>query len=171
MPLTAPAAHRRAATGRGRDRGRGTSRPGPPSRFPMGPCPTYRQILRILPGLILALSLATLNQTMVTVALPTIVGEFHRSDLLPWLVSAYLRPFAISAPLYGKLGDLFGRRTVLQSSLVVFLAGSALAGLAQSPSQLIGFRVVQGLGGGGLVSASMAVVGETIPPPPLSWSD
>ena len=133
--------------------------------------PTHRQILRILPGLILALSLATLNQTMVTVALPTIVGEFHRSDLLAWLVSAYLLPFAISAPLYGKLGDLFGRRTVLQSSLVVFLAGSALAGLAQSPYQLIGFRVVQGLGGGGLVSASMAVVGETIPPPPLSWSD
>ncbi|MGF7239233.1 MAG: MFS transporter [Frankia sp.] len=113
--------------------------------------------------MLIALSLATADQTIVTVALPTIAGQFG-GDVLTWLVSAYILPFAISAPLFGKLGDLFGRRNVLQVSIVVLLVGSALCGVAQSAYQLIGLRVVQGIGAGGVVSASLGVTGEIIPP-------
>ncbi|SBW22243.1 EmrB/QacA subfamily drug resistance transporter [Candidatus Protofrankia californiensis] len=108
--------------------------------------------------------LAALDQTIVTTALPTIVGEFHRSDTLSWLVTVYLLTSTISAPLYGKASDIYGRRTVLQLSITIFLIGSTLCGLAQSMYQLVGFRAIQGLGAGGLISLALAVIGDIVPP-------
>ncbi|WP_250283978.1 MFS transporter, partial [Frankia sp. CiP1_Cm_nod2] len=96
---------------------------------------SHRQIVVIITGLMTGMLLAALDQTIVATALPTIVGEFHRSDMLSWLVAAYLLTSTISAPLYGKAGDLYGRRIVLQLSITIFLAGSTLCGLAQSMYQ------------------------------------
>ena len=125
---------------------------------------THRQILVVMSGLMLGMFLATLDQTIVGVALPTIVGEFHRADLLSWVVTAYLLTSTISTPLYGKASDLFGRKRLLQLSIVIFLLGSALCGIAQNMAELIGFRALQGLGAGGLMSLALAVVADIIPP-------
>ena len=114
-------------------------------------------------GLMLGLFLATLDQTIVGVALPTIVGEFHRADLLSWVITAYLLTSTISTPLFGKASDLFGRKRLLQLSIVIFLVGSALCGLAQNMAELIGFRALQGVGAGGLLSLTLAVVADIIP--------
>ena len=125
---------------------------------------THRQIMVIMSGLMLGMFLATLDQTIVGVALPTITGEFKRADLLSWVITIYLLTSTISTPLYGKASDLFGRKRLLQSAVVLFLVGSALCGLAQNMIQLIAFRGLQGLGAGGLVSLSLAVVADIIPP-------
>src|ERR687890_1495878 len=101
-------------------------------------------------ALMLVLLLAALDQTIVATALPTIVGELGGVEHLSWVVTAYLLSSTIVAPLYGKLGDLYGRKRVLQIAIVVFLVGSALCGLAQNMTQLVLFRAIQGLGGGGL---------------------
>jgi EmrB/QacA subfamily drug resistance transporter len=108
--------------------------------------------------------LAALDSTIVSTALPTIVGELGGLAHLSWVVTAYLLAQTIVTPLYGKLGDLYGRKGVLQSAVVIFLAGSALCGLARSMTQLIVFRAVQGLGGGGLTVTTQAVVGDIVPP-------
>jgi EmrB/QacA subfamily drug resistance transporter len=118
----------------------------------------------IFVALLLVLLLAALDQTIVSTALPTIVGDLGGIAHLSWVVTAYLLAATITGPLYGKLGDLYGRKKVLQTAIVVFLVGSALCGLSQSMAQLIAFRAVQGLGAGGLMVVTLAVVGDIIPP-------
>jgi MFS family permease len=124
-----------------------------------------RERVRIIFGaLVLVLLLASLDQTIVSTALPTIVGELGGVEHLSWVVTAYLLTSTIAGPIYGKLGDLYGRKPVLQVAIVVFLVGSALCGIAQNMGELIAFRALQGLGGGGLIVTAMAVVGDIIPP-------
>ena len=118
----------------------------------------------IFGALMLVMLLASLDQTIVSTALPVIVGEFGGLAHLSWIVTAYMLATTIVTPLYGKLGDLFGRKVVLQSAIVLFLVGSALCGLAGSMGQLIAFRALQGLGGGGLMVTTMAAIGDIIPP-------
>jgi len=118
----------------------------------------------IFGALMLVMLLASLDQTIVSTALPVIVGEFGGLAHLSWIVTAYMLATTIVTPLYGKLGDLFGRKIVLQSAIVLFLVGSALCGVSQSMGQLIAFRALQGLGGGGLMVTTMAAIGDIIPP-------
>ena len=115
-------------------------------------------------ALLLVLFVAALDQTIVATALPTIVGELGGFEHLSWVVTAYLLASTVAGPIYGKLGDMYGRKRVLQAALVLFLAGSTLCGLAGSMLELIVFRAVQGLGGGGLIVVSMAVVGDIVAP-------
>jgi EmrB/QacA subfamily drug resistance transporter len=115
-------------------------------------------------ALLLVLLLASLDQTIVSTALPTIVGDLGGVSHLSWVVTAYLLSSTIAGPLYGKLGDLYGRKPLLQVAIVLFLVGSALCGLSQNMAELIGFRTLQGLGGGGLMVTTMAVVGDLISP-------
>jgi EmrB/QacA subfamily drug resistance transporter len=125
---------------------------------------THRQILVIMSGLMLGLFLAALDQTIVSTALPTIVGDFHRSNLLSWVITSYLLASTASTPLWGKAGDLYGRKRVFQLAIVVFLVASALCGASQNMFQLIAFRGLQGVGGGGLLSLAFAIIGDVIPP-------
>src|SRR5207247_8730221 len=118
----------------------------------------------IFAALLLVLLLASLDQTIVATALPTIVGDLGGLQHLSWVVTAYLLSSTVTGPIYGKLGDLYGRKIVLQTAIVIFLIGSALCGLAQSMVELIVFRAVQGLGAGGLLVTTIAVVGDVIPP-------
>ncbi len=115
-------------------------------------------------ALLLVLFVAALDQTIVSTALPTIVGDLGGLQHLSWVVTAYLLASTIVAPLYGKLGDLYGRKRLLQAALVIFLIGSALCGAAQTMYQLIAFRAIQGLGGGGLIVLVIASVGDLVPP-------
>ena len=123
-----------------------------------------RQRRLIFGALLLVLFIASLDQTIVSTALPTIVGDLGGLEHLSWVVTSYLLASTVVGPLYGKLGDLYGRKRVLQVALVLFLIGSALCGLAQSMPQLIAFRAIQGLGGGGLLVVAMAVVGDLVAP-------
>ncbi|HEU0053015.1 MAG TPA: MDR family MFS transporter, partial [Longimicrobium sp.] len=123
-----------------------------------------RSVWVVFSGLLLVMLLASLDSTIVATALPTIVGELGGIGRLSWVVTAYLLAQTVVTPLYGKLGDLYGRKVVLQSAVVIFLVGSALCGLARSLEALIAFRALQGLGGGGLMVSSMAAVGDVIPP-------
>ena len=125
---------------------------------------THGKVLVVFSGLLLSLLLAALDSTIVATALPTIVSELGGLDQLSWVVTAYLLAQTVVTPLYGKLGDLYGRKGVLQSAVVLFLVGSALCGMSRSMAQLIIFRGIQGLGGGGLMVTTMAVVGDIIPP-------
>lgn len=118
----------------------------------------------IFSGLMLVMLLAALDQTIVATALPTIVGDLGGLDKLAWVTSAFLLAQTCVTPLYGKLGDLYGRKRVLQSAIVVFLIGSALCGQASGMTELIGFRAVQGLGAGGLIVLIQAVIGDVVPP-------
>src|SRR3954462_12929696 len=124
----------------------------------------HRRILVVVSGLMLVMLLASLDQTIVSTALPTIVGELGGLEHLSWVVTAYLLAVTAVTPLYGKLGDLYGRKIVLQGALVLFLVGSALCGLAQGMTELIAFRAVQGLGGGGLMVSAQASIGDVVPP-------
>ncbi len=124
----------------------------------------HRQVLVAFSGLVLVMLLAALDSTIVSTALPTIVSELGGLERLAWVVTAYLLAQTVVTPIYGKLGDLYGRKIVLQSAIVLFLAGSALCGLSQSMMQLIVFRAIQGLGGGGLNVTTQAVVGDIVPP-------
>ncbi|CAG9260613.1 Permeases of the major facilitator superfamily [Burkholderia diffusa] len=118
----------------------------------------------IVAALLLVMLLSALDQTIVSTALPTIVGELGGLDQLSWVVTAYLLSSTVVLPLYGKLGDLYGRKIVLQAAIVLFLAGSALCGMAQDMTQLIVLRALQGLGGGGLMVVTMAAIGDLVPP-------
>jgi EmrB/QacA subfamily drug resistance transporter len=118
----------------------------------------------IFGALLLVMLLASLDQTIVSTALPTIVGDLGGLSHLSWVVTGYLLASTVVTPLYGKLGDLYGRKVLLQVAIVLFLVGSALCGLAQGMTELIAFRALQGLGGGGLMVTTMAVVGDIIPP-------
>ena len=115
-------------------------------------------------ALLLGLLLAALDQTIVATALPTIAGELGGLNHLSWVVTAYLLAATAGTPLWGKLGDQYGRKRLFQTAISIFLAGSALCGAAQSMGELIVFRALQGLGGGGLITLSMAIVGDLVPP-------
>ncbi len=123
-----------------------------------------RSVLVVFVGLMLVLLMASLDQTIVSTALPTIVGDLGGLSHISWVVTAYLLAQTAVTPVYGKLGDLYGRKIVLQFALVVFLIGSALCGLAQSLTMLIVFRAIQGLGGGGLMVGTMAAIGDVVSP-------
>src|SRR5271165_2046414 len=123
--------------------------------------PTRRLVFS---GLLLVMLLAALDQTIVATALPTIVGDLGGLSHISWVVTAYLLASTAVTPLYGKLGDMYGRKVVLQSALVIFLAGSALCGQSKSLDELIAFRALQGLGGGGLIVSTQAAIGDVVPP-------
>ncbi len=124
----------------------------------------HRRILVILGALMLGMILASLDQTIVSTALPTIAGDLHGLNHLSWVVTAYLLTLTISTPLWGKLGDLFGRKKLFQAAIVIFLIGSALAGLSQSMIELIAFRAIQGVGAGGLMVGAQAIMGDVVSP-------
>ncbi|MEV6619064.1 MFS transporter [Streptomyces sp. NPDC051051] len=121
-------------------------------------------VLVSIGALLLGMLLAALDQTIVSTALPTIVSDLGGLNHLSWVVTAYLLASTAATPLWGKLGDQYGRKTLFQIAIVIFLIGSALCGMAQNMPQLIGFRALQGLGGGGLMVLSMAIVGDIVPP-------
>jgi EmrB/QacA subfamily drug resistance transporter len=123
-----------------------------------------RDVMIVLPGLLLALILAMLDQLVVSTALPRIVGDLGGLDHLSWVVTAYVLASTITTPLYGKLGDLYGRKRLLIAAIVIFLVGSALSGLSQSMDQLIVFRALQGLGAGGLMVGALATIGDMVSP-------
>jgi EmrB/QacA subfamily drug resistance transporter len=123
-----------------------------------------RAVLLVASGLMMVMLLASLDQTIVSTALPTIVGDLGGLNHISWVVTAYLLAITAVTPLYGKLGDLYGRKIVLQGALVLFLIGSALCGQAQGMTELIAFRAVQGLGGGGLMVSAQAAIGDVVPP-------
>ena len=124
----------------------------------------HRRILVILGALMLGMFLASLDQTIVATALPTIAGDLHGLNHLAWVVTAYLLASTISTPLWGKLGDLYGRKVFFQLAIVIFLVGSMLSGLSQSMIELIACRAIQGIGAGGLIVGSQAIIGDVIPP-------
>jgi EmrB/QacA subfamily drug resistance transporter len=128
------------------------------------PVLSHRRVLIIIGALMLGMFLAALDQTIVSTALPTIVADLHGASHLSWIVVAYLLAATVSTPLWGKLGDQYGRKVFFQASIVVFLIGSVLSGLSHSMIELIAFRAVQGLGGGGLMVGAQAIVGDIVPP-------
>ncbi|HEX6872543.1 MAG TPA: MDR family MFS transporter [Micromonosporaceae bacterium] len=128
----------------------------PPGRRP--------EVMAVLPGLLLAIMLAMLDNMIVGTAMPRIVGELGGLDHLSWVVTAYVLGTTVSTPIWGKIGDLYGRKNIFLISIVIFLVGSALSGMAQTMGQLIGFRALQGLGAGGLMVGAMAIIGDLVPP-------
>jgi EmrB/QacA subfamily drug resistance transporter len=162
-------------------------RPGEPGRpgrsgrpgWPERPEPSYSEhahrdqapgehvsgdVMVSITALLLGMLLAALDQTIVSTALPTIVSDLGGLEHLSWVVTAYLLAATAATPLWGKLGDQYGRKRLFQTAITIFLIGSALCGLAQNMPQLIGYRALQGLGGGGLMVLSMAIVGDLVPP-------
>jgi EmrB/QacA subfamily drug resistance transporter len=125
---------------------------------------TGRRLWVILGALLLGMLLAALDQTIVSTALPTIVGDLHGGSHLAWVVTAYLLSSTVSTPLWGKLGDQYGRKTFFQAAIVIFLVGSALCGLSQTMTELIVFRALQGLGGGGLMVGAQTIIGDVVSP-------
>ncbi|HEX6518707.1 MAG TPA: MDR family MFS transporter [Streptosporangiaceae bacterium] len=123
-----------------------------------------REVMIVLPGLLLAILLAMLDQLIVSTALPRIVGSLGGVAHLSWVVTAYILASTITTPLYGKLGDMYGRKKLFLGAIVIFLVGSALSGLAHSMTQLITFRAIQGLGAGGLITGAMATLGDIVAP-------
>src|SRR5580698_3117321 len=124
---------------------------------------SLRQIRIIYFGLMLGVFVSALDQTIVATALPTIVGDLGGLSHLSWVVTAYLLATTASTPLWGKLGDQFGRKTLFQASIVIFLIGSALCGQSHSIIELIAFRALQGLGGGGLIVLTQAIIADIVP--------
>ena len=123
-----------------------------------------RQVLIIFSGIMLGMLLAAIDQTIVATALPTIVGDLGGLSHLSWVVTAYLLAETIATPLFGKLGDLYGRKRLFQAAITIFVIGSALSGLARSLDQLILFRAIQGAGGGGLIVLAMAIIADVVSP-------
>ncbi|HEU5477021.1 MAG TPA: MDR family MFS transporter [Gaiellaceae bacterium] len=118
----------------------------------------------VFTALMLGMFLAALDQTIVSTALPTIVGDLGGLNHLSWVVTSYLLASTVSTPLYGKLGDMVGRKPVFLAAILIFLAGSMLAGLSQSMGELIGFRALQGIGAGGLMVGAQAIIADIVPP-------
>src|ERR1700722_16964350 len=125
---------------------------------------SHRAILLIIGALMLGMLLAALDQTIVSTALPTIVGDLQGGSHIAWIITAYLLATTVSTPLWGKLGDQYGRKVFFQAAIVIFLIGSILSGLSTSRSELIAFRAVQGLGSGGLMVGAQAIVGDIVSP-------
>ncbi|SHH76811.1 MFS transporter [Streptomyces sp. 3214.6] len=136
----------------------------PPGASAAGSGPGGRRVRLVFFALMLALLLAALEQMIVATALPKIVGELHSLDRMSWAITAYLLTATVGLPVYGKLGDLLGRKGVFQFAIVVFVLGSALAGRAQTMDQLIAFRAVQGVGAGGLMIGVQAIIADIVPP-------
>jgi EmrB/QacA subfamily drug resistance transporter len=127
------------------------------------PAPRY-SVRVVLGGLMIAMLLAMLDNMIIGTAMPRIVGELGGISRLSWVVTAYVLGTTVSTPIWGKLGDLYGRKGIFLTAIVIFLIGSALSGTAQSMDQLIGFRALQGLGAGGLVVGAFAIIGDLVPP-------
>src|SRR6202023_1751453 len=125
---------------------------------------SHRRVLFVIGALVLGMFLAALDQTVVSTALPTIVGDLHGASHLTWVVTSYLLASTVSTPLWGKLGDQYGRKIFFQAAIVIFLIGSILSGLSTSMIELIAFRAVQGLGSGGLMVGAQAIVGDIVSP-------
>ena len=123
-----------------------------------------RRVLLIIGALMCGMLLAALDQTIVSTALPTIVGDLKGGSHIAWVVTAYLLATTVSTPMWGKLGDQYGRKIFFQASIVIFLIGSVLSGLSNSMFMLIAFRAVQGLGSGGLMVGAQAIVGDVVSP-------
>ncbi|MGH3197856.1 MAG: MDR family MFS transporter [Streptosporangiaceae bacterium] len=124
----------------------------------------HREVMIVLPGLLLAILLAMLDNLIVSTALPRIVGDLGGVDHLSWVVTAYILASTVTTPFYGKLGDMYGRKKFFITAIVIFLVGSALSGLSQSMAELIAFRALQGLGAGGLMVSAMATLGDIVAP-------
>ena len=122
----------------------------------------HRRLLVVLGALMLGMALAVLDQTIVATALPTIAGDLHGLNHLSWVVTAYLLTTCISTPVWGKLGDLYGRKALFQLAIVIFLIGSMLSGLSHSMAELIDFRAIQGIGSGGVVVGAQAIMGDVV---------
>ena len=123
-----------------------------------------REVMIVLPGLLLAILLAMLDNLIVSTALPRIVGDLGGVAHLSWVVTAYILASTVTTPFYGKLGDMYGRKKFFVAAIVIFLIGSALSGLSQSMAELIAFRALQGLGAGGLMVGAMATLGDIVAP-------
>jgi EmrB/QacA subfamily drug resistance transporter len=123
-----------------------------------------RRILLIIGALMLGMLLAALDQTIVSTALPTIVGDLGGGSHIAWVITAYLLATTVSTPLWGKLGDQYGRKIFFQAAIVIFVVGSILSGLSTSMIMLIAFRALQGLGSGGLMVGAQAIVGDIVSP-------
>ncbi|MFE9772049.1 MFS transporter [Streptomyces sp. NPDC005931] len=136
---------------------------GPPPAPAGPPAPSPRRVRLVFFALLPAMLLAALEQMIVATALPKIAGELHGLDRMSWAITAYLLTSTVGLPIYGKLGDLLGRKSVFQFAIVVFVAGSALAGRAQTMDQLIAFRAVQGAGAGGLMIGVQAITADIVP--------
>ena len=131
---------------------------------PERPQLSHREIVVILLSLLMGMMLAALDQTIVATALPTIVGELGGLSRLSWVITAYMLASTISTPIYGKVGDIIGRKRTFQAAIVVFLIGSTLSGVSQSMVQLIVFRAIQGLGAGGLMVTAQAIIADLVSP-------
>ncbi|MGN6164355.1 MAG: MFS transporter, partial [Flavisolibacter sp.] len=118
----------------------------------------------ILSGVILAMLLSSLDQTIVSTAMPTIVQELHGLEHISWVFTAYMLGSTVTVPIYGKLSDIFGRRNLYILGIIIFLIGSMLCGLSQNMTQLILFRGLQGIGGGAMMVNSFAIIGDVFPP-------
>ena len=125
---------------------------------------SHREVMIVLPGLLMAILLAMLDNLIVSTALPRIVGDLGGVDHLSWVVTAYILASTVTTPFYGKLGDMYGRKKFFIAAILIFLAGSALSGLSQSMAELITFRAIQGLGAGGLMVGAMATLGDIVAP-------
>ena len=124
----------------------------------------HRDVMIVLPGLLLAILLAMLDNLIVSTALPRIVGDLGGVDHLSWVVTAYILASTVTTPFYGKLGDMYGRKRFFIAAIIIFLIGSALSGLSQTMTELIAFRALQGLGAGGLMVSAMATLGDIVAP-------
>lgn len=125
---------------------------------------SHSEIMFVLSALMLAMLLAALDQTIVSTALPRIASDLHGLSKYSWVATAYLLTSAVATPLYGKISDMYGRKKIFQSAIVIFLVGSALCGLSQNMTQLIFFRGLQGIGAGGLMTLVLAIIGDIVPP-------
>jgi EmrB/QacA subfamily drug resistance transporter len=125
---------------------------------------SHREILVTMSGLVIAMLLAMLDNMIVAPALPTIVGDLGGLNHLAWVTTGYILATTVATPIWGKLGDLYGRRSMFLSAIVIFLIGSALCGMSQNMAELVGFRALQGLGAGGLMVGVLSIIGEMIPP-------
>lgn len=123
-----------------------------------------RSVRVVMLALMITMLLAMLDNLIVGTAMPTIVGDLGGLEHLSWVVTAYTLATAASTPIWGKLGDMYGRKGIFLTSIVIFLIGSVLSGMAQDMGQLIGFRAVQGLGAGGLMVGVMAIIGDLVRP-------
>lgn len=138
-----------------------TTAPAPP---PVTQERSHAEIMVVMSALMIAMLLAALDQSIVATALPRIASDLNGLTKLSWVATAYLITSAIATPIYGKLGDLYGRKKIFQSAIIIFLVGSALCGLSRSMNELVFFRALQGIGAGGLISLVLAIVGDVISP-------
>jgi EmrB/QacA subfamily drug resistance transporter len=125
---------------------------------------SHSEIMVIMGALMLAMLLAALDQTIVSTALPRIANDLHGLSKYSWVATAYLLTSAVATPLYGKISDMYGRKKIFQSAIVIFLIGSALCGLSQNMTQLIFFRGLQGIGAGGLMTLVLTIIGDVVSP-------